>query len=173
MTKKEENKLTVQSLKEKVLKAKSITFTDYKGLDAQAVNQLRTKMKESDAEFVVAKNTLLKVATKDIKNADKIEKDLEGPTAAIFGYADAITPIKIIYDFAKKLELPKVKSALIEGIYNTAEQVEVIKSLPSKEQLLAQIVGGLKSPLNGLVAVTSGVQRKFVYALSAIAQKKK
>lgn len=173
----DKNKQAVADLKDKLSKAKSVTIADYRGLSAQAVNELRAKMKETDAEVVVTKNTLLKVAMKDVEttanNMPSLEKDLEGPTAAIFAYSDAINPIKAIYELVKKFELPKIKSAIIDGIYNTAEQVDVIKSLPSREQLLAQIVGGFQSPIKGFVSVTGGVQRKLVYALAAVAEKKK
>lgn len=169
-----ENTDIVKSLKDKVSRSKSVIFTDYLGLSAQAVNELRARMKEADAEVVVAKNTLIKVALKDEKmDISQVENDLEGPTAAIFSFTDPISPIKALYEFAKKFELPRIKSAFIEGAYNTSSQVEIIKDLPSREQLLGQVVGGLKSPLSGFVGVLGGVQRKFVYALNAIAEKKK
>ncbi len=171
------NKQAVESLEDKISRAKSVTITDYRGLSAQAVNELRARMLENNAEVVVTKNTLLKVAMKNVKSTaalvESAEKDLEGPTATIFAYSDAINPIKAVYEFIKKFELPKVKASIIDGVYNTAEQVEVIKSLPSREQLLAQIIGGFQSPIRGFVTVSGGVQRKLVYALNAVAEKKK
>jgi large subunit ribosomal protein L10 len=168
----QENKDIVKNLKEKISKAKSITFADYLGLTAGQANDLRAKLKEADAEVVVAKNTLLKVALKDEK-VETADAELKGPTAAIFAFSDPIAPIKAVYEFTKKVEFPKVKFAIIEGLFTSGSQVEIIKDLPSKEQLLGQVVGGLKSPLSGFVNVLGGVQRKFVYALNAIADKKK
>lgn len=168
------NQNIVEEIKGKIAKAKSVVLTDYIGLTAGQANELRAKMKENNAEVLVAKNTLIKVALKEQNLSDpKADEDLNGPTAAIFSFGDPIAPIKALFEFAKKVELPKVKSAFIEGAYNNAQQVEIIKDLPSKEQLLGQVVGGLKSPLSGFVGVLGGVQRKFVYALNAIADKKK
>ena len=168
------NKELVKTLKLKISKAKSIILADYIGISAAAANELRTKIKETKAEATVAKNTLLKVALKEEKVENKdLEKDLKGSTMAIFSYEDSIAPIKVIFDFAKKFELPKIKSAIIDGIYTTAEQVEAISKLPNKEQLIAQVLGGLKTPLYGLNNVLNGTKRKFVYALSALAEKKK
>ncbi|HAI95761.1 MAG: 50S ribosomal protein L10 [candidate division WWE3 bacterium GW2011_GWE2_43_18] len=164
---------TVKSLKEKVARAKSIVFADYRGLSAGNANDLRAKLKGENSEMLVIKNTLLKVALEEEKiKTDDIKKDLEGPTMAVFSFEDPIASIKTIFEFAKKLELPKIKSALIEGVYADSARVEVIKNIPSKEVLLSQVVGNLKSPLSGFVGVLGGVHRKFVYAMDAIAKKK-
>jgi len=91
---------------------------------------------------------------------------------AVLSFEDAISSIKTIFEFARKLELPKIKSALIEGVYADSARVEEIKNIPSKEVLLSQVVGNLKSPLSGFVNVLGGVHKKFVYALGAVAKKK-
>ncbi len=171
---KQKNKDTVQTIKEKLDKSKGVAIADYIGLSASDLNELRQTLKDNDAELAVTKNTLVKVALAEQKMSTKeLENDLEGPTALIFAYKDPIKTIKVLFDFIKKMELPKIKSAIFEGMYSTAEEVQTISQLPSKEQLLAQVVGGLKSPLNGIVGALSGVQRKFVYTMSAIADQKK
>ena len=111
----EKNKEIVSGLKEKLSKAKSILFTDYLGIKSGDANLSRQKMKENDAEMVVAKNTLLKVAMSDQKNSGmtKAEKDLDGSTAAVISYSDPINAIKAFFDFTKAMEYPKVKSAVI------------------------------------------------------------
>jgi large subunit ribosomal protein L10 len=170
----DKNKQAVKELREKVAKAKAITFTDYVGLNANDLNTLRQKLKDTNAELTIAKNTLIKKALEEEKvDVSKISGDLEGPSAVVFAYSDAVAPIKALFDFIKKVELPKVKSALFDGIYNDAKQVQLISTLPSREQLIAQVVGGLKAPLSGIVGTLNGVQRKFVYVLSAVADKKK
>ncbi len=167
------NKETVKSLKEKVSKAKSIVLADYRGISAGQANELRAKLKAENSEMIVAKNTLLQVALKEENIETKeIKKDLEGPTMAVFSFEDPVTPIKAIFEFAKKLELPKIKSALIEGVYADSAKVQEIKEIPSKEVLLGRMVGGMKAPLSGFANVLGGVQRNFVYALNAIAKKK-
>ena len=164
---------TVEELREKIKKAKSITFADYLGLSADNINDLRAKALENDTEVEVAKNTLLKVALKEENiDTDSLENDLKGPTAAFFSYGDPIAVIKTIFAFAKTNTLPRVKAAIVDGKYNNAQQTEILSNLPSRDELIAQTVWGLKSPLSGLVNTLGGVQRKFVYALSAIKDKK-
>jgi large subunit ribosomal protein L10 len=167
------NKEVLTLLKDKVKKAKSIILADYIGIKAVDANSLRSKVKETGAEVTVAKNTLLKIALKESKIQSKeIDSDLNGSTLAVFSYADPIAPIKALLDFARGLELPKVKSAIIEGLYKNASEVEEISKIPSKEILLGKVLGGLSSPLKGFASSLNGVTRKFVYALSAIAEKK-
>lgn len=168
------NQNTVKNIKKRLEKAKSITFADYIGLSSEQANQLRRQVKDADGEVMISKNTLMKVALKETenKNLSEYEKDLEGPTMVIFGFSDPIAPIKALFEFAKNLEILRVKSAIIEGIYNGAEKVAKIKDIPSKEVLLAKFIGGLNAPITGFVSVMGGVQRKFAYAINAIAKKK-
>lgn len=169
----EKNRQEIASLRKKISKAKSIIFTDYIGLNSNDVNSLRQTMKTADAEVAVAKNTLMKLALKEEKiETAELESDLKGPTAVVFSYNDPIKPIKALFEFIKKIDLPKIKSAIFEGRYSNAAQVEIISKLPAREQLIAQFIGGLKSPLRGVVGVLNGVQKKFVYAISAIANNK-
>ncbi len=171
---KDKNKQLVKNIKENLEKAKSITFADYKGLTSDQVNELRQKIKDADGETLVAKNTLIKVAINESnqKALSESGKDLKGPTMAIFGFSDPILPIKALFDFAKSLELPKIKSAIIEGVYKTSEEVEEIKTIPTREQLLARFVGSIHSPVSGFVTALSGIKGQFVYAINAIANKK-
>jgi large subunit ribosomal protein L10 len=170
----EKNKQLVKTIKEKLEKAKSVTFTDYIGISADQANTLRQRVKDAGGEVLVAKNTLMKVAIDEHgeKSLSEAKKDLNGPTMAIFGFTDPIAPIKAIFEFAKNIDLPKVKSAIIEGIYNSAEKVEVIRTIPSREELLSKIVRSMNSPILGFVTVLSGVQKKFVYAVNSLAKKR-
>ena len=124
--------------------------------------------------LVLSKNTLLKIAIKE--NGDKALKeaieDLQGPTMVIFSFTDPISPIKAVFEFSEKLELPRVKSAIIEGKYNSEEKVQEIKNIPSKEALLARVVGGLNSPISGFVTGLNGIRSKFVFAINDLAKKK-
>ncbi|OFW63202.1 MAG: 50S ribosomal protein L10 [Actinobacteria bacterium RBG_19FT_COMBO_36_27] len=170
---KDKNIQTVESLREKVKKAKSITIMDYLGLEVNNINDLRAKITEKNADTVVAKNTLLKIALKEEGISSKeADAQLKGPTAAVFAYDDPISPLKVIFEFAKNFELPKVKFSFLDKTFTDASQVKILSELPSKDQLLAQIVGGLKSPLSGIVNVLGGTQSKFVTVLSRISEKK-
>ena len=170
------NKETVKELRQKIATAKSITIANYAGLSSNNVNNLRTTLKNADAEMIVAKNTLLEIALKEekigLENASEIEKDLEGKTAVFLAYKDPVATIKAVFKFIKKVELPKIKSAIFDGRYILVTQVELISKLPSREQLLAQVIGTMQSPINGFVRTLNGVQGKLVRAFAAIADKK-
>ncbi|MFC1621856.1 50S ribosomal protein L10 [Patescibacteria group bacterium] len=158
----------VKELREKIGKAKSIIFADYQGIRVNDLNEFRQKIKDNGGEISVSKNTLMKIALKE-EGVDY--KELDGPIAVIFGYEDAISPIKTIYEYVKKLELPKVKAAFIDGVYTAVEKVEEISQLPSKEELLARVVGSLNTPISGIVNVLGGTRRNLVTVLSAVADK--
>jgi len=163
----------VAELKEKISQAKSVVFAEYHGLNANQVNDLRAKVREAGGEMSVAKNTLVKIALQENNASSKeIEEGLEGPVATFFGFEDPIAPIKALAEFAKKIELPKMKVGLVDGVVATAEKLAILSQLPSKEELLARVVGGMKSPLSGFVNVIGGTRKNLVYVLSAVAGKK-
>jgi len=163
---------TIKNLRTEIADINSMIFIDYKGLAANQVNEFRQAVKETQAHTTVIKNTLLKKALKE-ENIDvtPLESVLTGSTAVVFTDKDAIASIKVMADFEKKTGLPKVKAAIIEGIFTTAKQVTILSTLPSKEQLLTQVVCGLKSPITGIVNVLIGPQQRFVNVLDAISKK--
>ena len=164
---------SVKNLREKIAGTKAIIFADYQKLTSNQVNELRAKLREVNADVDVSKNTLLKIALKEEDyNIKELETELKGPTATITAHGDSIEPIKALFDFIKKAGLPRIKAGFFENTFTTAEMLEALSKLPSKKQLLGQLVGGLKSPLSGLVNVLGGSQKKLVYALSAIAKSK-
>lgn len=167
------NKQEVSLLLDKVTKAKSIVVTEYPGLKANLSNELRAKMKELGAEITVAKNTLLKIALKE-KGYDTIEisKDLKGANATLFSYKDPIEAIKGLFEFVKTTELPKVKAGFLDGAFVTSSQIVTLSKLPSRIQLITQVISTMKSPITGFVNVLGGTQKKLVYALLAIAKSK-
>lgn len=148
----------VQELSEKVKKAQGLAFFEYKNLTANALNNLRRKIKEAEAELIVTKNTLAKLALGDKKPGDD---DLHGQTALIFSYKDGLSPLKVLYEFSKKFEGLKVKGAFLENTYYTPQKVLELGQLPSRFELVARTLAGFKSPISN-----------FVYGLHAIADKK-
>lgn len=160
---------TVKDLTQKVEKANSITFFEYSKIGANPLNDLRNKAKEISGEIVIAKNTLVKIALGDKKAKDE---DLQGQTAVLFSFGDGVSPLKALFDFAKKFDAIKVKGAFIEGKYFEAAKVSQISTLPSKNELVGKVLSGFKNPLYGFVNVLNGSKSKFVYALSAIAKQK-
>lgn len=117
---------------------------------------------------MVAKNTLLQKAMTDIKEIE----DLEGPTGTIFAYSDVVAPLKEVAKAIKQFALPTIRFGLLEGQVLNGEQILKIASLPTREVLIAQFVGGLKAPLFGFHRALSWNLQKLVMTLSEIQKKK-
>ena len=158
----------VAVLSEKKEKAKAMIFTNYQGLTHKQIEGLKKGIKAADAEFVVAKNTLLQKAMKDIKEVGS----LSGPTGTIFAYSDVIEPLKQLAKTIKQLSLPTIKFGIMDGKSVTSEDVLKIALLPSREVLIAQLIGGLKAPIFGLHRALSWNLQKFMMTLQAIEQSK-
>ena len=157
----------VAQLKEKIEQSNAVVFTDYQGLSAQEMSDLRLKLRDQEAEAGISKNTLLQIAL------DQDLEELTGPTMAIYSYKDPVASVKVLFEFAEQNnDKPIVKGGIVEGKYINATDLEVLSNLPSKEQLLAQVVGGLNTPITGFVGVLGGVQRSFVRSLAEIARQK-
>ncbi|MBD3365721.1 50S ribosomal protein L10 [candidate division WWE3 bacterium] len=173
---KQKNIEKVKNLTEKLGKAKSVIFAEYTGLDANNMNMLRKELRAEGAEINIARNTLMRLALADAETSKEVAADmteeLSGQMMTLLSYEDAVTPLKKLVEFAKEHETPKVKLGLFEGRVLSVAEVEELSNLPSREELLARVVGGLKSPLSGFANVLGGTQRNFVYALSAIADQK-
>lgn len=162
----EKKEQIVATIKEKLEKAKSLVFTNYQGLTHKQLEGLKRAIKAVDAELAVTKNTLLSRAMEDGKW--KVENPFEGQTATLFAYGDSITPLKELAKTIKLLKLPTIKFGILEGKALTGDEVLKIASLPSREVLIAQIVGGFKSPIFGLHRALAWNLVKLVMTLSAI-----
>ncbi len=160
----------VLSLSEKIDKAKALVLTNYQGLTHKQLEGIKKTLKQLDADFIITKNTLLKIALENSKF--KIQDDLSNPTAALIVYEDVVAPLKEIAKSLKLLGLPTIKLGILDNQTLTSDQVLKLASLPSREVLLAQVVGGLKSPIFGLHRALSWNISSLVMTLSAIQQKK-
>ena len=140
----------VAELSDKLNRAKAIYFTDYLGLDVGSITDLRSQFFQADVEYTVAKNTLLKIAAKEnkIKGLDEI---LTGPTAIAISYDEPTSPAKVIKSFAKDHDKPGVKGILFEGDVLDGSEFKRLADLPSKVELLSQLVAMLQSPMSKLV----------------------
>ncbi len=169
MPTKQQKQASLSSLKTQFGKAQVALVTDYRGLTVAEITDLRRRLQKVGADFTVAKNTLIKLATKDSADWQLLESLLEGPTALAIGYDDAVAPAKVLQDFAKEKRkvVIKVRGGVLQGKQLNEAGVKALASLPSREQLLAQLMGSLNAPATNLVSVTAGVARKLVYVLEA------
>ena len=162
----------IELLKEKFAKANSVIIADHTGINVADLTVLRRDLRKADAEFKIAKNTLLKLASKD-KGIKGLDDNFVGPTAMIFGFDDPSAPAKIIYEFAKKTEIPKVKAYILDDQLLTGADFKKIAQLPSKEEVLATLIGSLDGVISQFILTLDGATRKFIGLLDALAEKNK
>ena len=166
---------TVENLKERLAGAKAIILVDYKGINVEQVNKLRNLFKEAKVDYLVQKNTLIKIALNELGIND-LDVYLQGPTAVAISKDDEVTPAKVLVKFVKDVmedaNFPKFKGGLISGKVMNQSELQKIAQLPSREELLARLMGSMQAPLSNFVNVSQGIIRKFVYAIDALAKQK-
>ena len=162
---------SVKELTVKLNKAKAVYFTDYLGLDVVSVTKLRKSFVEKDIEFTVAKNTLIKLATKEL-GISGVDEFLKGPTALAFSYEEPTDPAKIIKEFLKDHELPTIKGVLFEGSYLDSSQFDKIANLPSKDESLTKLAIMLKSPVQNFSNLLSSPMLSLLNVLKGIEKSK-
>lgn len=169
---KEQKQSILTGIKDELQGMKSAIFVNFFGIKVKEINELRRKCREEKVNYVVTKKTLLKkaLAERGLEGID--QSGLSGEVAAVFGQADEVAPAKIISEFAKKHEQMKVIGGVLEGKLIDAAMVKSLASLPSKQELLAKMVGSISSPLSGFVNVLQGNLRGLVQVLNAIKDKK-
>jgi large subunit ribosomal protein L10 len=168
--KREEKARVIQEIAEK-LRGNSAVLVDYQGMNVAQSTQLRARSREAGVEFVVAKNTLTRMAA-DEAGVEDLSQYLVGPTALAFS-EDPVASAKLMAEFAEQVESFALKGGLLEGGRVLDEgEVAALSRLPGREQLLAQIVGGISSPLTGLVTVLNNTVQGLVVALNQIAEQK-
>jgi len=164
----------VATLIEDLGEAGSVVLTDFTGINVEDITDLRVQMRENDVTFTVVKNTLLKRVFQEMKVDDDkgVYALMEGPTALAYS-KDEVTPIKIIKKFAEEHKgLPQVKGGFVSGeTYDTTKMMQ-LADIPGREELLAKFLGSANAPLQGFVSVSSGIIRKFFYALNALKESK-
>ena len=149
----------VVEIKEKLEKAQAIVLASYQGLTVEEDTQLRKNLREAGVEYRVYKNTLVKIAAKEV-GIEGIDEYLEGPVSIAFGYEDATAPARILNDFAKDHKKLDLKAGVVEGkVFNEAE-VKQLATIPSKEVLIAKLLGSIKAPLSNLAYLLSAIKDK-------------
>jgi large subunit ribosomal protein L10 len=146
-------------------------ITTYMGSSVSDLEGLRKNLKKTSADYMVVKNSILKIAFEKMKLAEEASK-IESGMGISFSGGDIVSTCKTVVSFAKDHNKFKIKGAIIDGKSVTPDKVKELASLPSRQVLLTQVVVGMKSPITGFVNTLSGVLRKFVYCVDAIKTKK-
>lgn len=165
---------SVQKLAEKLGKAKAVIFTNYQGLTNRQIEDLKKSLKETEADFKVAKNTLLKLALEKTRlpNVAELTDNLSGPTALLLPYQDEILPLKKLALFIKQFQLPTLKVGILLGRVLKGEELLAITTLPPKDVLQASLVWQISSPLHRLMRALTFNTQKLVLTLSAVQKQK-
>jgi len=166
-----EKETAVQEVAEIFKKAQGIFVTDYRGLNVEKMQQLRSKCRETGVSYRVVKNTLTRLAAKQA-GYDEMVAYLEGPCAIAYSFDDPSAPARVIKEFAKKAEKPEIKMSIFEGQFYGPEKMDIISALPAKKVLLGQMVSAFNAPLQGFAGSLHGVLQKFVATLDAVREKK-
>ncbi len=152
--------------------AKSVIFADMAALKVNDASALRRTAKKEDVAVSTAKKTLLRRALKDAGIAAIDVEQLKGSVSMLFGMADAVAPAKVLEQFRKDHDNVKVLGGYFESQWMSIDQVKALAKLPSKQELIGQVVGTIAAPLSGFVNVLQGNIRNLVYALGAIKDSK-
>jgi len=161
----------VEVLTEKLKKAKVAVLTDYRGLTVSQMQELRGKLRTGNVEYRVIKNTLARRAA-DAAGYKALESELKGPIAIAFGYEDLSLPPRLINEFVRTTRLKlEVVGGLVEGRVFNRDQIRQLADLPSREVLLAQLLGTLQSPVGQLVGIMQTPLQQLLGVLEAYKSK--
>jgi large subunit ribosomal protein L10 len=168
MNRTEKQQLVIE-LKNKITGAKALYYTDFTGLNVKRMTELRRRLRKAGVEYVVIKNTL---ALRAINESGLTGVRLRGPTGVVVS-KDPVAAAKLLTDFAKENDQkPAVKGGLLEGATIDEAQVKKLASMPSREQMLAQLGAGLQSPMAAFVGALNGLFYMMVGALEALRTQK-
>ncbi len=158
----------VKTLEEKLGQAKTVVFVYFDGLTVKEIDLMRKTLREHDVEYYVIKRTLFKIALKHRNLPESEFEKVAGSIGAAFGANDEVAPAKLLYEFAKDHPALKIAGGIMNQTFTSKQAMIALAKLPSKQELLAQVVWTIKSPISGFVSVLSVTIRSLVYALNAI-----
>lgn len=152
MAKVELKKPIVEEISENLNGAKSAVVVDYRGLTVEQDTQLRKQLREAGVVYKVYKNTMINFAIKGTE-FEALAPYLEGPTAIAISKEDATAPARVLYNFAKNAEALELKAGVVEGTFYDEKGINVIATIPSREELLSKFLGSIQSPVTNFARV--------------------
>lgn len=167
----DQKEVLVSEFHQKFLEAKSAILADPSGLSVEDITDLRKKLRPTQCELKIMKNTL---ALRAIKGTvyQEMESHFQGPVVVAFGFGDPVASTKVLFNFSETKKKLKIKMGVIEGNVLDIKGIQTVASLPSREALLGNLLRGLQSPLNGFVGTLNQILQKFACVLSAVKDKK-
>jgi large subunit ribosomal protein L10 len=167
----ETKKKIVEDLKGKFATTKVIIVTDYKGLNVAQMTELRRKLSDAGVEYQVVKNTLLTRASNGT-DAELLNAVFKGPSGIALSFDDPVAPAKVLTQFAKDNQKLEIKAGVMNGKLMDLDAITALSKLPSREELLAQVLSAMNAIPAGLVRALADVPRRMVNVLTAIKDQK-
>ena len=167
--------VVVDEIKEKIENSQSVTLVGFDRMDVKEITDLRNKFRESNSEYKVYKNTMMRFAFQEL-GYDELIDDLKGSNALIFSNEDLVNGPKVAVDYTKEGDEQKdklvLKAGVVEGNYQTAEQMMKIATLPSTEVLHSMLANVLQAPIRTLAGDLNNAVAKIAIVLDAVREKK-
>lgn len=165
---KEGKQLLVTEVHDKLQRAKAVFLADFRGMNVGQATELRNELRKASVEFKVIKNTLLELASKGT-DKEALNPHFAGPTAVAISYDDPVAAAKVLSRFAKEATNPfTLKAGVLSGKAITPADIQALADLPSREVLIAKMLGSMQAPATNFVGVLAAVPGSFVRALNAI-----
>ncbi len=150
-------KVVVEEIASKMREAKSFILFDYIGINVEQATQMRKEFRANGVDCKVYKNTLIKKAAQECGYDEKLLEALNGSTAVAFGMQDAVAPAKVAKKYVDEFKKMDLKAGIVDGEYFDKAKVEKLATIPSKEELIAKMLGSMMAPLSGLARVLNAI----------------
>jgi len=162
----------IDQIKDQFQQSSSAICVDFRGVNVEKITQFRRQVKDASGNYQVVKNTLARRAIAETP-FQELGQFLVGPTGIIFCQGEPMEPAKVATAFVKETNgALQIKGGIVDGSVFDAKGIEQVSKLPSRQEMLSQLVSSLQSPISGLVGTLEGVTREFVYTLQAVADQK-
>ena len=165
--KKTQKTQVISELQDKFKKAKGVVFTDYRGLDVEAMTDLRNRLRSDSLEYKVVKNTLAIRASVGTQ-VEAAKDSFTGPVGIAIGYDDPVLLIKRVLEFNKSNANLEITGGVVEGSICSLEQINTISKLPSREVQLSMLAGAMQAPASMMAGLLNATVAQFIYALEAL-----
>ena len=159
MAKVELKQPVVNEIKELLTDAQSAVLVSYRGITVEQDTAMRKELREAGVEYKVYKNTMIRFAIQGTE-FEALADDLKGPTAIAVSKTDATAPARILFGFAKTADALQLKSGVVEGTYYDEKGIQVIATIPSREELLSKFLGSIQSPVTNFARVIKQIAEK-------------
>jgi large subunit ribosomal protein L10 len=161
----------IDELAQMLRESKGTVILDYRGLNVSQITALRRELRAQEVDFHIAKNTLLKIAAEraEVEVAPDL---LTGPTAVAFGWRDEVAPARLLADFTRRNRVVSIKGGIVGGRSMSASEIGRVAELPSRDQLLSQLLSVLQAPMARTLGVLQAPAREVAGLAQALADKR-